>query len=137
MTFTSSVLLGYKTTYTISLAGLGNTLQPAVFVDNKTITSNVAAKPLAVSFQTVSLPPSIILSQPLQNDTNFTTTQNVGIRFSESMDTASVRAAFQITPATAGTITWTSSGLQNNTMIWKPVSYFRTCGFLADGRLRF
>ncbi len=122
MTFTPSVLLGYKTTYTISLSGLGNTLQPAVFVDNKTITSNVAAKPLAVSFQTVSLPPNIILSQPLQNDTNFTITQNVGVRFSESMDTASVRAAFQITPATVGTITWTSSGLQNNTMIWKPVS---------------
>ncbi len=122
MTFTPSTLLNYKTTYVVSLAGLGNTLQPTIFVDNKTVTSNNSAKPLSVSFVTVSLPPSVTLSQPLQNDTNFSISQNVGIRFSESMDTASVRAAFQIVPATTGTFTWTSSGLQNNTLLWKPVS---------------
>lgn len=122
MTFTPSAPLAYKTTYTASLAGLGNTLQPTVFVDNKTVTSNVAAKNLSTSFQTVSLPPFVTLSQPQPNDTNFTVSQNIGLRFSETMDTASVRAAFQIVPSVAGSFTWTSSGMANNTLIWKPLT---------------
>jgi hypothetical protein len=122
MTFTPKNPLAYKTTFVASLAGLGNTLQPTVFVDNKTVTSNVAAKPLSVSFQTISLPPVVQLTQPVPNDTNFNITQNVGIRFSESMDTASVRAAFQIVPATIGTFSWTSSSATNNTLLWKSVT---------------
>ncbi len=122
MTFTPKSLLGYKINYIVSLAGLGNTLQPTVFVDNKTVTSNVAAKPLSLSFTTVALPPSVQLTQPQPNDTNFSVTQNVGFRFSESMDTASVRAAFQITPSTVGTFTWTSTTSLFNTFLWKPVS---------------
>jgi N-acetylmuramoyl-L-alanine amidase len=122
MTFTPIAQLAYKTSYTVSLTGMGNTLQPTVFVDNKTVTSNITAKPLSVTFQTASLPPNVTLTQPLQNDTNFTVTQNVGIRFSESMDTASVRAAFQIIPTTSGTFTWMTSGVTNNTLIWKPVT---------------
>ncbi|MFA6438587.1 MAG: N-acetylmuramoyl-L-alanine amidase [Bacteriovoracaceae bacterium] len=122
MTFLPKNLLSYKTMYTVSLAGLGNTLQSTVFVDNKTITSNVVAKPIVVTFQTISLAPYVQLTQPSPNDTNFTVTQNVGIRFSESMDTASVRNAFQITPATVGSFTWTSSNPVNNTLLWKSVT---------------
>ncbi|MCK9408929.1 MAG: N-acetylmuramoyl-L-alanine amidase [Bacteroidetes bacterium] len=122
MTFLPKNLLSYKTMYTVSLAGLGNTLQPTVFVDNKTVTSNVVAKPIVVTFQTISLAPYVQLTQPSPNDTNFTVTQNVGIRFSESMDTASVRNAFQITPATVGSFTWTSSNPVNNTLLWKSVT---------------
>ena len=115
MTFTPKSLLGFKTTYVFSLAGLGNTLQPTVFVDNKTVSSNVGAKSLTLTIQTISLPPYVQLTQPAPNDTNFSITQSVGIRFSETMDTASVRTAFNISPATDGTITWTSG----TTMIWK------------------
>jgi N-acetylmuramoyl-L-alanine amidase len=122
MTFTPKNLLGYNTSYTVALAGLGNTLQPTVFVDNKTVTSNVSAKPLSVTFQTVALPPYVQLTQPLQNDTNFSVSQNVGIRFSESMDTASVRAAFSIDPPTVGTFTWMTSSFPNNTLLWKPAT---------------
>lgn len=122
LTFTPKNLLAYKTAYTFSLAGLGNTLQPTVFVDNKTVTSNVGAKPFIVSFTTESLPPSVQLTQPVHGDTNFTITQTVGIRFSQTMDTASVRNAFQITPPTIGTFTWSSSSLPNNTLLWKSVT---------------
>jgi N-acetylmuramoyl-L-alanine amidase len=122
MTFTPNSPLAYKTNYTFSLAGLGNTLQPTVFVDNKTVTTNVAAKPFTVSFQTVALPPSVQLTQPVPNDTIFSVAQTVGIRFSESMDTASVRNAFQISPFVSGKFTWTSSTLPNNTLLWKPVT---------------
>jgi N-acetylmuramoyl-L-alanine amidase len=122
MTFTPMNLLGYKTNYIITLAGLGNTLQPTVFVDNKTVTSNVAAKPLTLSFTTVPLPPSVQTTQPVKNDTNFSVIQNIGIRFSETMDTASVRAAFQISPATAGTFVWMSTSPPLNTLLWKSVT---------------
>ncbi len=122
MTFTPKNPFAFRTSYTVTLAGLGNTPQPTVFVDNTTVSSNVASKPLTMTFQTVSLPPNVQLTQPAQNDTNFIVTQNVGIRFSESMDTASVRAAFQIAPSVSGTFTWTTSGLPNNTLLWKPVS---------------
>ena len=111
-----------NTNYIITLAGLGNTLQPTVFVDNKTVTSNVAAKPLTLSFTTVPLPPSVQTTQPVKNDTNFSVIQNIGIRFSETMDTASVRAAFQISPATAGTFVWMSTSPPLNTLLWKSVT---------------
>ncbi|NUN71102.1 MAG: Ig-like domain-containing protein [Bacteroidetes bacterium] len=122
MTFTPAAPLAFKTSYTASLAGMGNTLQPTVFVDNKTISSNVAAKALSTTFQTVSLPPYVTLTQPAPNDTNFSVSQTVGLRFSETMDTASVRAAFQIVPALSGSFTWTSSGMPTNTLIWKPLT---------------
>jgi N-acetylmuramoyl-L-alanine amidase len=122
MTYTPTNLMQYKTTYTVTLASMGNTPQPTVFVDNKVVTSNVASKNFVSTFQTVSLPPVVILTQPAPNDTNFNVTSNLGLRFSETMDTASVRAAFQISPATVGTFTWTSSGNPNNTLLWKPAS---------------
>lgn len=122
MTFTPKNLLAFKTSYTMTLSGLGNTPQPTVFVDNKSVTSNVASKPFTVTFQTESLPPFVMLTQPVQNDTDFNVNSNFGIRFSESMDTASVRTAFQIVPSTVGSFTWTSSGLTNNTLLWKPLS---------------
>lgn len=122
MTYTPKDLMPYKTTFTVSLANMGNTPQPTVFVDNKTVTSNVGTRNFISTFTTESLPPTVILTQPVPNDTNFSVTQNVGVRFSESMDTASIRSAFQITPPTTGTFTWTSSGMVNNTFLWKPVS---------------
>ena len=122
MTFTPKNLLNFKTDYTIALANLGNTPQPTVFVDNKTVTSNVGTKPLILTFQTITLPPYVALTQPIANDTNFSVSQSIGIRFSETMDTASVRAAFQISPSLSGTFTWVNGALPNNTLIWKPVS---------------
>jgi hypothetical protein len=122
MTYTPTNPMLYKTTYTVTLANMGNTPQPTVFVDNKTVTSNVGVRNFVSTFQTISLPPYVFLTQPLANDTSFKVTQTLGIRFSESMDTASVRAAFQITPSTVGTFVWTSSGATYNTLLWKPVS---------------
>lgn len=122
MTYTPSSPLAYKTTYTISLANMGNTPQPTVFVDNKTVTSNVGTKNFVSTFETISMPPHVILTQPVPNDTSFKVSLTLGIRFSETMDTASVRNAFQITPATTGTFVWTSSGTTHNTLLWKPVA---------------
>ena len=50
--------------------------------------------------------PAVIASSPVNNDTSFLPTRPVTISFSTRMDTATVRAAFSITPAVAGSLTW-------------------------------
>lgn len=56
----------------------------------------------------LNIPPVITATQPVRNDTAFSVTNYIGIRFSRAMDTASVRAAFSLTPQTAGSFTWLS-----------------------------
>jgi hypothetical protein len=119
MTFTPKQLLGYKTTYTLSLAGMGNSPAPLVFVDNKTVTSNVGSAAFTSTFQTVTLPPFALQTQPQMNDTSFNVALAIGIRFSEIMDTASVRAAFSISPSVKGKIAWLNS---NATILFTPDS---------------
>lgn len=58
----------------------------------------------------INVPPVITATQPINNDTSFKVTNYIGIRFSRSMDTASVRQAFSITPQTSGSFTWLSAG---------------------------
>jgi hypothetical protein len=53
--------------------------------------------------------PSIVSTVPLSNDTAFSAAKNVEIAFSKPMDTASVRAAFSITPPVDGKLLWNSS----------------------------
>ncbi|MCX8057363.1 MAG: N-acetylmuramoyl-L-alanine amidase [Ignavibacteria bacterium] len=55
-----------------------------------------------------NVPPVIIATQPINNDTSFRVTNYIGIRFSRAMDTASVRQAFSITPQASGSISWVS-----------------------------
>lgn len=119
MTFTPKQLLGYKTTYTLTLAGMGNSPAPLVFVDNTTVTSNVGSAAFTSAFQTVTLPPIALQTQPAMNDTSFNVALAIGIRFSESMDTASVRAAFSISPFVSGKIAWINS---NRTILFTPDS---------------
>lgn len=121
MTFTPSQLLDYKKTYTVSLAGMGNSPAPLVFVDNTTVTSNVGATPFTFAFTTVALPPFVSTSQPAMNDTAARVTLPIGIRFSETMDTASVRSAFTISPAVSGRIAWSNA---NTTFLFYPDSAF-------------
>ncbi|MGB9665323.1 MAG: N-acetylmuramoyl-L-alanine amidase [Ignavibacteria bacterium] len=58
----------------------------------------------------LNLPPIVTATQPVNNDTAFKVTNYIGIRFSRSMDTASVRSAFSITPSTQVSFTWLSAG---------------------------
>ncbi len=121
MTFTPAQLLSYKKVYTVSLAGMGNSPAPLVFVDNTSVTSNIGSSAFTLMFTSEALPPYISTSQPVMNDTSFKVTLPIGIRFSETMDTASVRAAFSIAPAVSGRIVWTNS---NTTFLFYPDSGF-------------
>jgi N-acetylmuramoyl-L-alanine amidase len=119
MTFTPKQLLGIKTTYTLTLAGMGNSPAPLAFVDNTTVTSSVGLAAFTSTFTTVTLPPFALLTQPLMNDTSFNAALAIGIRFSEIMDTASVRAAFSISPSVKGKIAWLNP---NATLLFTPDS---------------
>jgi N-acetylmuramoyl-L-alanine amidase len=50
--------------------------------------------------------PSVLSSSPVDGDTAFAPTQPIGLNFSKTMDTASVRRAFSITPPVAGALNW-------------------------------
>jgi len=119
MTFTPKQLLGIKTTYTLTLAGMGNSPAPLAFVDNTTVTSTVGLASFTSTFTTVTLPPFALLTQPQMNDTSFNVALAIGIRFSEIMDTASVRTAFSISPSVLGKIVWINS---NATILFTPDS---------------
>lgn len=118
MTFTPSSPLLYYANYTVTLAGYGESRQPTVFVDNKTVTSNVTVANFIINFQTEQLPPYVTLTQPKEGDTAFAVNKQIGVKFSIAMDTASVRSAFTIVPETPGSFSWTDT----KTVLFYPAS---------------
>lgn len=71
----------------------------------------------------LNIPPVITATQPVNNDTNFQVTNFIGIRFSRTMDTASVRRGFSISPHVNGVFNW----YLNNVMMFfipsQPLQY--------------
>jgi hypothetical protein len=62
-------------------------------------------------------PPSVVSTFPANSATGVPTNTQIRVTFSEAMDTASVEAAFSITPAVAGAFEWVGD---NAVMYWKP-----------------
>ena len=89
-------------------------------VNGDTVRLNVNVTPFGLFFVDLKLeyfvPPYVTDSQPANNDTAFALNNFVGMLFSASMDTASVRQAFSITPGVAGILSWASS----STVIFTP-----------------
>jgi N-acetylmuramoyl-L-alanine amidase len=63
--------------------------------------------------------PVVVASTPTNNDTAFAASGLVKITFSKAMDTASVRAAFSISPVVGGSLIWSNS---NTVLTFKPDS---------------
>jgi len=63
--------------------------------------------------------PVVSTSSPGRNDTAFSAAGQIQIVFSKLMDTASVRAAFSITPTVAGSLLWSNN---STTLNFKPDS---------------
>jgi N-acetylmuramoyl-L-alanine amidase len=57
------------------------------------------------SFESLAAP-TVVISTPLQGDTLFMPNALISLTFSKVMDTASVRAAFSITPPVLGKLVW-------------------------------
>ncbi|MBP1658122.1 MAG: hypothetical protein H6Q31_2723 [Bacteroidetes bacterium] len=53
--------------------------------------------------------PTILATSPVHNDTAYSAANNIDIAFSKPMDTASVRAAFSITPPVSGKLVWNAT----------------------------
>jgi N-acetylmuramoyl-L-alanine amidase len=62
-------------------------------------------------------PATVTYSSPRQGDSAFAVNASMGVIFSHPMDTASVRAAFTLTPSFTGTFSWTNA---NKTLIFRP-----------------
>jgi hypothetical protein len=63
--------------------------------------------------------PVVVSSTPANNDTTFAASGQVRIAFSRVMDTASVRAAFSISPVVRGTLVWSNN---STNLTFKPDS---------------
>jgi len=63
--------------------------------------------------------PVVVSSTPGNNDTTFAASGQVRIAFSRVMDTASVRAAFSISPVVRGTLLWSNNSIN---LTFKPDS---------------
>ncbi len=90
--------------------------------------------------------PVVVASTPTDNDTAFAASGPVRITFSKAMDTASVRAAFSITPVVAGSLIWSNSStvltFEPDSVVFPFLTSFTvriegsarsTGGFLLDG----
>jgi len=60
--------------------------------------------------------PVVVSTHPASGATGVPTNTQIRVAFSESMDAASVEAAFSITPVTAGNLDWASDSM----LYWKP-----------------
>ncbi len=123
LTYTPTVKLAFKTTYTVSLSLAAKTPPALIFVDNGNVTSSSTTSGYSFSFMTENIPPFISLTQPKPNDTAFTVTKPVALRFTEVMDTAITRRAFSISPAVEGVFTWTNAGQNLFFTPSKPLPY--------------
>jgi N-acetylmuramoyl-L-alanine amidase len=65
--------------------------------------------------------PVVLTSSPSNNDTAVIPTLPVRINFSTRMDTATVRAAFSISPSVTGSLAWDSN---NTVLTFSPASHF-------------
>ena len=90
--------------------GLKTVVFESVYGDN--IRLNVNITPSGLFFVDLKpeyfAAPYVTDSQPSNNDTSFAPNNFIGMLFSGSMDTASVRQAFSITPGVQGTLSWAS-----------------------------
>jgi N-acetylmuramoyl-L-alanine amidase len=64
--------------------------------------------------------PAVVLASPANNDTTVLVNKPVTLSFTKPMDTASVRGAFSINPAVAGTIAWNAT---NAALTFTPAAY--------------
>jgi N-acetylmuramoyl-L-alanine amidase len=67
----------------------------------------------------LSAAPAVAWTTPANNDTSVMPNTSISLQFTKPMDTASVRAAFSITPVVSGTTTW---GQSNTLLVFKPDS---------------
>jgi N-acetylmuramoyl-L-alanine amidase len=136
LTFQPKNILPHRTTYTVKVNGYGDTPAPTYFVDNKAITStSTVIQAYAYTFTTIPLSPTVTLTQPANGDTAFSVTRDIGIRFSDPMDTASVRNAFSITPQVIGSINWQNVST-TTTILFHPtlaLSYNTNYTVIIDG----
>jgi N-acetyl-anhydromuramyl-L-alanine amidase AmpD len=116
LTFLPSPYLAFETSYTIAIdTGAHNDLGIGMDANgdgvNDLFSTTITTGKL--------IPPTITLTQPKMNDTAFSVAKQIILRFSDPMDTASVRKAFIVTPEAPGKITWT---VDNKTVYLTPAA---------------
>lgn len=117
LTFTPRTYFQHLTNYQLTINGSAKSTS-GFYLDGNG--DGTGGDPYTLSFMTeAAIPPYVVTERPLPNDTSYSVTGIIGARFSRAMDTATVRAAFSITPSIDGALTFTSD---RTTMTFTPVS---------------
>ncbi len=105
--FTPTTHFDHLTAYQVTIAGTAKSVT-GFYLDGNG--DSTAGDPFTLSFTTeAAIPPYVALGRPLNNDTSVSVTGLIGARFSKPMDTASVRAAFSLTPSVEGTLAFSNN----------------------------
>lgn len=92
---------------------------PGYTVDSATVVAGAGGTVFADKQLESFAAPTIVTSVPVNGDTLFSAARSIVLQFSKSMDTASIRTAFSITPNAAGRMIWSSL---NSTLTFDPDS---------------
>lgn len=115
--FTPSTHFGHLTNYNVTIGGSAKSVT-GFFLDGNG--DSTGGDPFTLSFTTeAAIAPYVVFAKPSNNDTSYSISGIIGVRFSKPMDTASVRAAFSITPSVDGTLAFT---INNTTVTFTPKS---------------
>ncbi len=107
----------HLTKYVAAVSGTAKSVT-GFFLDGNN--DGVAGDPFTLSFTTEApVPPFVSVSRPLSNDTSYSVSGIIGLRFSKSMDTASVSSAFSVSPPVEGSLVF---GSNNSTLTLTPKS---------------
>ncbi len=101
----------HLTKYQLTIGGSAKSVT-GFFIDGNS--DGTPGDAFTLSFTTeAAIPPYVTLAKPTNNDTTYSVSGIIGVRFSKPMDTASVRTAFSITPTVDGTLSFSG----NNTTV--------------------
>jgi N-acetylmuramoyl-L-alanine amidase len=93
---------------------------PGYTTDSVQVTLGTGATSFVDRSLVLQANPAVVLASPANNDTTVLVNKAITLSFTKPMDTASVRGAFSIAPAVAGTITWSAT---NSAMTFTPAAY--------------
>ncbi len=106
LSFTPQTYFQHETNYSITIAGTAKSVSDFPLDGNG---DGTGGDPFTLSFtMEAATPPYVVMARPLSNDTSFSVSGLIGMRFSKAMDTTSVYSAFSITPPVDGTASFSS-----------------------------
>ncbi|MDD8018247.1 MAG: Ig-like domain-containing protein [Bacteroidota bacterium] len=115
--FSPKYYFQHATQYTVQVTAVAKSVTGLFLDGNK---DSVAGDTFASTFKIKkAIPPYVLLSLPKVNDSAYSITGTIGIKFSKAMDTTSLKNAFTILPVVTGVVSFSTD---RSVLYFKPAS---------------